>query len=221
MVRGNNIGIGADGSSNIGNIGDGIDLASTATGSIVGALTSGGAGGNIIAFNGVGRTNGAGIGVQNSSQARILSNSIFSNTGISTGIGIDLSAAGSATDGPNANDNCDGDSGGNNLQNFPIITSATTNGASITIAGDAQLDGDYHFHDRVLLEFSRHQPGKDLPRFDDHIDEWSLQRDLQCDVGSSRRRRVEPQSDCDRSVRQHLRVLGSRCEHDAARGSDR
>ncbi len=34
-----------------------------------------------------------------------------------------------------ANDNCDGDSGPNNLQNFPVITSAQTSGAVTTIAG--------------------------------------------------------------------------------------
>jgi hypothetical protein len=136
VIQGNNIGIGANGSSNIGNIGDGIDFASGATGSTVGASSSGGAGANIIAFNGAGRTNGAGVGVPNGSATnKIFSNSIFSNTGSSTGIGIDLSAGGSATDGPTANDACDGDAGGNNLQNFPVLTSAQSTGSSITIAG--------------------------------------------------------------------------------------
>ena len=135
VIQGNNIGIGADGVTNIGNIGDGIDFTTNSTGSTVGASTSGGLGGNIIAFNGAGRTNGAGVGVQNSGKGKILSNSIFSNTGITTGIGIDLSATAQATDGPTANDNCDGDSGGNNLQNFPLLTSAQSTGSSITIAG--------------------------------------------------------------------------------------
>jgi hypothetical protein len=136
VIQGNNIGIGADGSSNIGNIGNGIEFSSNATGSTVGASTSGGAGGNIIAFNGAGRTNGAGVGVQNGSNAnKILSNSIFSNTGGTTGLGIDLSATAQATDGPTANDGCDGDAGGNNLQNFPVLTSAQAPGSSITIAG--------------------------------------------------------------------------------------
>ena len=135
VIQGNNIGIGANGSTNIGNIGNGIDFTSNSTGSTVGASTSGGLGSNIIAFNGALRTNGAGIGVSAGSSAKILSNSIFSNTGITTGIGIDLSANGSATDGPTANDNCDGDSGGNTLQNFPVLTSAQSTGSSITIAG--------------------------------------------------------------------------------------
>jgi len=50
VIQGNNIGIGADGNTNIGNIGDGIDFISSASGSTVGASTSGGLGGNIIAF---------------------------------------------------------------------------------------------------------------------------------------------------------------------------
>jgi hypothetical protein len=136
VIQGNNIGIGADGSTNVGNIGNGIDFSSTAFGSTVGPALSGGLGGNIIAFNGAGRTNGAGIGMQNTSNTnKIFSNSIFSNTGITTGIGIDLSATSQITDGPTANDACDGDTGGNNLQNFPVLTAAGTNGASITVSG--------------------------------------------------------------------------------------
>jgi hypothetical protein len=136
VIQGNNIGIGADGSTNVGNVGNGIDFSSTAFGSTVGPALSGGLGGNIIAFNGAGRTNGAGIGMQNTPNAnKIFSNSIFSNTGITTGIGIDLSATSQITDGPTANDVNDGDPGGNNLQNFPLLTSAQSTGSSITIVG--------------------------------------------------------------------------------------
>lgn len=135
VIQGNNIGIGADGVTNIGNLGNGIDVTSNSNGSTIGAATSGGAGGNIIAFNGAGRTNGAGVGIDSSGKAKIFSNSIFSNTGTTTGLGIDLSAGAPATDGSTGNDGCDGDSGGNNLQNFPLLTSAQTNGSSITIAG--------------------------------------------------------------------------------------
>jgi hypothetical protein len=156
VIQGNNIGIGADGTSNIGNIGNGIDFASNATGSTVGATTSGGLGGNIIAFNGAGRTNGAGVGAQNSSTAnKILTNSIFSNTGITTGIGIDLSATAQTTDGPSANDGCDGDTGGNNLQNFPVLTSAGTTGASIQITGTLNSTASTTF----TIEFFSDTPG--------------------------------------------------------------
>ena len=56
----------------------------------------------------------------------ILSNSIFANAGL----GIDL-----FRDGVTANDPGDGDSGGNQRQNFPVLTSASRDGVSTTIAG--------------------------------------------------------------------------------------
>lgn len=162
VIQGNNIGIGADGSTNIGNIGNGIEFSQNATGSTVGASTSGGAGGNIIAFNGAGRTNGAGVGVANGSNAnKILSNSIFSNTGSTTGLGIDLSATAQTADGPTANDGCDGDSGGNNLQNFPLLTSAGTNGSLIQIAGTLNSTASTTF----TLEFFSNTSGSQARTF--------------------------------------------------------
>src|SRR5262249_31598090 len=70
---------------------------------------------NTIAFN-----NGPGIAIPSGINNQILSNSIFSNTGI----GIDL-GDGTALDGVTLNDAGDGDTGGNNRQNFPVITSAS------------------------------------------------------------------------------------------------
>src|SRR5215203_2298908 len=57
---------------------------------------------------------------------RILSNSIFSNGGQ----GIDL-----GDNGPTANDPGDTDTGANHLQNFPVLTSATTTSGTTTIQG--------------------------------------------------------------------------------------
>ncbi|HYP25194.1 MAG TPA: CSLREA domain-containing protein [Blastocatellia bacterium] len=86
--------------------------------------------GNIIAFNtsaGVLITGGGSVG------NAILSNSIHSNGGL----GIDLSetASGGPPDGVTPNEGCDGDEGPNRLQNFPELTSARTNGVTITISG--------------------------------------------------------------------------------------
>lgn len=74
----------------------------------------------------------AGVWLHNSGAINnaILGNSIFSNAGL----GIDLEFDGD----PNCvepNDNCDGDTGPNNLQNYPVITSAISGGGSIFIQG--------------------------------------------------------------------------------------
>jgi CSLREA domain-containing protein len=60
----------------------------------------------------------------------ILGNSIFSNGGL----GVDLSS-GFEGDGRTANDPGDVDTGANNFQNFPVITSARTGATSTTIKG--------------------------------------------------------------------------------------
>ena len=91
---------------------------------------------NIIAFNGGGTPNCnaffAGIWVHNSGAINnaLLGNSIFSNAGL----GIDLEFDGD----PNCvepNDNCDVDTGPNNLQNYPVLTSAISGGGSTNIQG--------------------------------------------------------------------------------------
>jgi hypothetical protein len=91
---------------------------------------------NIIAFNGGGTPNCnasiAGVWVHNSSSINnaILGNSIFSNAGL----GIDLEFDGD----PNCvepNDNCDVDTGPNNLQNYPVITSVISGAGSTNIQG--------------------------------------------------------------------------------------
>lgn len=91
---------------------------------------------NIIAFNGGGtpwcNASLAGVWVHNSPAVNnaILGNSIFSNAGL----GIDLEFDGD----PNCvepSDNCDVDTGPNNLQNYPVLTSAISGGGSINIQG--------------------------------------------------------------------------------------
>src|SRR5205807_7977864 len=76
-----------------------------------------------------------GIGSLNNS---LRGNSIYANTSNGTsangGLGIDLSSSGS-DNGPTLNDACDGDTGPNNLQNFPVLTSATSSGSTTTVSG--------------------------------------------------------------------------------------
>ena len=76
---------------------------------------------NIIAYN-----KGNGVVVVTGTQNAILTNSIFTNSGL----GIDL-----ARDGVTPNDPGDPDTGPNNLQNFPVLANAIVNGVTATIAG--------------------------------------------------------------------------------------
>lgn len=83
----------------------------------------GSSGPNVIAFNGgdgifIGPTGGTGHG--------IFENSIHSNGGL----GIDL-----GPDGVTANDPQDPDTGPNNLQNFPVITTVTPGAGTVTVQG--------------------------------------------------------------------------------------
>lgn len=119
LVQGNFIGTKADGTSALGNAVNGVDFFTGASGNTVGGTTAGA--GNVIAFN-----SRAGVAVVTGTGNAIEGNSIFNNSGL----GIDLSPTG-----VNANDACDGDSGPNNLQNFPVLTSAAAGATNTTIQG--------------------------------------------------------------------------------------
>ena len=125
LVEGNYIGTAADGISPLGNTADGVTITRSVFGigaadNVIGGGASGA--GNTIAFNGR-----VGVFIQEGSvRNAILSNSIFSN-GVSQpaplGLGIDLVVH---PPGVTPNDMGDGDTGPNNLQNFPELTFATT-----------------------------------------------------------------------------------------------
>ncbi len=66
----------------------------------------------------------------------IRSNRIFANRGL----GIDLQ-----NDGPTANDATDADTGANNLQNYPVITSATIGVSDVQISGTLQSAANQAF----------------------------------------------------------------------------
>jgi hypothetical protein len=119
-VQGNLIGTQADGVSSLGNGSHGVFFSfSAGIRNTIGGAGSGA--GNTIAFNG-----GAGIFADSGLFNLFRRNSNFSNGGL----GIDLAPAGVT-----ANDSCDGDSGPNNLQNFVVLTSATSVAGSTTILG--------------------------------------------------------------------------------------
>ncbi len=125
-ITANYIGIGADGLTPIANGFHGIFLLDQAANNQIGGTSPVEA--NIVAFN-----NARGIvlstdsGVGNS----ILGSSISDNAGI----GIDLN-----DDNVTANDPDDTDSGPNDLQNFPVLTTATIAGNNIAIEGSLDTD---------------------------------------------------------------------------------
>ena len=130
VIQGNHIGTDTAGTGDLGNSYDGVRAGAYSSGTSVGGATAGT--GNVIAYN-----KGDGVMVNRSVNNGILGNSIFSNVGVppvSYGLGIDLVSAGEGA-GVTANDPGDGDSGGNNYQNFPVLTSAVVTGGSTTVKG--------------------------------------------------------------------------------------
>lgn len=120
VVIGNFIGTDASGTLAVGNSSHGVLFFSTAAhGNFVGGTNTGEA--NIIAFN-----FGDGIYVQAGTNNAFRANAIFSNSGL----GIDV-----GNDGIQANDNGDADSGANDLQNYPLLSSASFSAGGVTITG--------------------------------------------------------------------------------------
>jgi hypothetical protein len=127
VIQGNFIGTDATGTLDLGNALQGIMIQSGSNNTIGGT----GAGeGNAILYN----RNG-GIRTSFGAGNTIRGNRILDNHGLVSGatasIGIDL--LGGA--GPDANDSCDGDTGGNGLQNVPIITSVAPEGGGTRVIG--------------------------------------------------------------------------------------
>jgi CSLREA domain-containing protein len=139
-VLGNRIGTTASGAGDLGNSFAGVVLQS-ATGTSVGDGTCAGA--NTIAFNGGVFSSIDGVEVLGSGSAgnSILSNSIFSNAGL----GIDLVGGFEDSSQATANDPGDIDSGPNNLQNKPVISSAKTTSTATNISArlNSQVNTTY------------------------------------------------------------------------------
>jgi hypothetical protein len=141
-VKGNYIGTDASGSVALPNGLDGIFIDSA--GNDLGGLAAGegnlisGNGGHGIQINGASANNnkllgnfisgngGDGVAILSGTGNQILSNLIDENGGL----GIDLE-----NDGPTANDLSDADTGGNERQNYPMLTSVSSSGGNITIQG--------------------------------------------------------------------------------------
>jgi hypothetical protein len=131
IVQGNLIGTDATGTVGLGNGLSGVQI--YASGNTIGGTLAGTA--NVIAFN-----SGEGVAVTRGTGNPILGNSIFSNAML----GIDL-----APSGVTPNDPGDGDSGANDLQNFPVLASATASGSGTSVTGSLNS----HANTTYRLEF--------------------------------------------------------------------
>jgi uncharacterized repeat protein (TIGR01451 family) len=114
IIQNNSIGINISGTA-MPNINVGVQVSSADSNTIGGPGA-----GNVIAFN------GAGVAIPAGTGNAILANSIFSNAML----GINLS-----DDQVTPNDVGDVDAGANNLQNFPVLTSANQETASTRVQG--------------------------------------------------------------------------------------
>lgn len=136
QIKNNRIGLNAAQTLTIGNSGHGIELLGTSSENLLGG--PGTSEGNIITGSG-----GDGISLPSSSaQLNVfLRNSIYGNSGL----GIDLE-----NDGVTLNDSGDGDSGANDLTNFPVLTLAKTNGSNqLTVSGN--FSGNSNSYYRVAF----------------------------------------------------------------------
>jgi photosystem II stability/assembly factor-like uncharacterized protein len=130
IIQGNYIGVTADGTGPLANSAGAVVLGGASQTQVGGDLPGEG---NTIAFNG----SGLSISSFNSTNNRIHGNSFFSNSGL----GIDINHDGIV----NPNDTDDVDTGGNNLQNFPIISSITSSGGSTNIKGSLNSTASTQF----------------------------------------------------------------------------
>lgn len=117
-VAGNNIGVGSDDTTDLGNASYGVGIYSASTGNVIGGDTA--SEGNVIAYNGdAGSEYGVSVGTSTSSGNRIIRNSFFQNQSD----GIKLA------------------SGSNGSQTAPVIVSESGS-TSLTLSGTAKNTGD-------------------------------------------------------------------------------
>lgn len=118
MILGNFIGTDATGTAALGSQDVGVSVFDGVN-NLIGGVAPGAA--NWIAFNG-----SSGVFIQTGTNNAVRGNRFFSNGGL----GIDLWFSGVTP-----NDTGDGDTGANNIQNFPILTNGTANQGSTVIQG--------------------------------------------------------------------------------------
>jgi hypothetical protein len=145
-VEGNFIGADPAGAAGIQN-GNAVVITSTSTGNVIGGTAAGA--GNMIAYNFGGVT----------VDTQATGNSILANSMFSDQFAIDLNG-----DGITSNDPGDGDTGPNNLQNYPFLTSASSAGGNTAIGGTLNSTPStafrIEFFSNTTLDGSGYGPGE-------------------------------------------------------------
>ena len=136
VLQGNNIGVGADGATALGNTWQGMVIQSGASSNTIGQSLAGSGAGNIIADNGYG---GVILYSTNTLGNSIRANSIFGNSGP----GIDLVPV-SPGQGPN------------DLENYPVLTSVAVFTNTMVVAGTVSNGAN-----RIILVDIYYNPAQD------------------------------------------------------------
>ncbi len=144
IIQGNFIGTDATQTLTLGNGGYGIYL-SDAVDNTIGGLNPGQA--NAIVNN---ATIGVAASPSNVQRNAILSNSIYNNGGLA----IDLGATG-----VQLNDLADADTGPNGLQNYPVLTGVTRQGATFTAQGTLNSTPNQTFKIQIYASATAHVSG--------------------------------------------------------------
>jgi titin len=134
VIQGNLIGVTATLGA-LGNEWNGVELRTD--GGCVGTIIAG----NVLANARLSQRSGVRVrnlvsGVFGNTNVLISGNAIYHNGGVGSysGLGISLDAK-SAPLSPTVNDSCDSDIGANNLQNYPVLTTAYCDGTRLYVAG--------------------------------------------------------------------------------------
>jgi hypothetical protein len=137
IIQGNRIGTDTTGTATWGVNQYGIRINSS--GNLIGGTGAGQ--GNVVAYSNKDGSTYDGIAVSAGTSNVILGNAIYGTNAGTSGLGIDLGASGVT-----ANDAGDGDAGANNLQNFPVLSWASSNGAdTVTVAGSLNSTANSYF----------------------------------------------------------------------------
>jgi uncharacterized repeat protein (TIGR01451 family) len=151
VVQGNYIGTDINGTADLGNSAGGVGIGAGSGNNTIGGTNAGAS--NIISGNDSdGIFGGHGVLVDGVGNA-VLSNAIFSNAGL----GIAFSNGGVTV-----NDPCDPDTGPNNLQNFPVLTSASTTSIQGALSSTANSTFTIQFFSNTSCDPSGNGEGQTL-----------------------------------------------------------